>query len=415
MDMASQVTSSPCEVALAHQWAEAKLAYDRLASAADDYSTTSQAALLAACGVIDVLRSHADDHLGAGHSFADLTPGVRVPSFFIAPPAINTLNASGVDCSNATTAACVSAWQQEYDQGQVHYARLHSSVVEYSRDVGSAMKGASQVYSAFVDQIDVAFYDWGGFRAIFGGSGVVPPTGMDVWVQETFEDNPLTNTWRPPWSEGALATPSLGLPALPALVVEGACLLPSPHAAPPSPPPSPLASPPPLSSPPLRTPPTRHLATTSGIAAFEMNPFWRPSPPSSMCSPAGSGDDGDDGEKGGGSSVPAGALLLALALLGGYVGRCAFHCRARHRRAEGSRRPGGEPAQASRRAAKREARHEKKVQSSSLMHSKDIVYEDGEDEEVPARSPRRIMPAQPSSHRRPAAAPPVEPLLSPSL
>ena len=207
MDMASQVTSSPCEVALAHQWAEAKLAYDRLASAADDYSTTSQAALLAACGVIDVLRSHADDHLGAGHSFADLTPGVRVPSFFIAPPAINTLNASGVDCSNATTAACVSAWQQEYDQGQVHYARLHSSVVEYSRDVGSAMKGASQVYSAFVDQIDVAFYDWGGFRAIFGGSGVVPPTGMDVWVQETFEDNPLTNTWRPPWSALTKAAP----------------------------------------------------------------------------------------------------------------------------------------------------------------------------------------------------------------
>tara|TARA_B100000768_G_scaffold32540_1_gene31147 strand:- start:179 stop:877 length:699 start_codon:yes stop_codon:yes gene_type:complete len=228
-----QVTSGACEVALAHQWDEAKLAYDRLASTADDYSTTSQAALLAACGVIDILRTHADDHLGTGHSFADLMPGVRVPSFLIAPPAIHTLDASGVDCSNTTTATCVSVWQQEYDQGQVHYARLHSSMVEYSRDVDNAMEGTSQVYSAFVDQIDAAFYDWGGFRAIFGGSGVVPPTGMDVWVQATFEDNPLSNTWRPPWSEGALATPSLGPPALPDLVVDGACLLPSPHAAPP--------------------------------------------------------------------------------------------------------------------------------------------------------------------------------------
>ena len=156
------MNTSACEVVLAGQWLEAVSAYTNLTRVVNNYNTTSKAALQAACGVIAILRSHADDHLGAHHSFADLTPGVSVPDLAITPPIASVLDASGVRCSGITPAACAGAWRLEYERVRLQYATLHSSVSEYSRSVVSALQRASLVYSVFVDHVDLAFYDWGG-------------------------------------------------------------------------------------------------------------------------------------------------------------------------------------------------------------------------------------------------------------
>ena len=272
---------SACEVALARQWEDAASAYAILLSAVQEYTTTSQDSLQAASNVINILRSHddargspwthADNQLGVSHTFEDLTPGVSVPNFAIAAPdasALNWCRDCGPDCSGISAGACVSAWQQEYDSTQAAYARLHTSAADYSSQVVNALHGASRMFSVFVEQIDVTFYDWGGFRAIYAGSGVVPPTPMDQWVGQTFRDNPVTHQAQPcPVSscEHALISPSLGPPTLSDLVIDRSCPTPLPFVRPPSAPAS-WPAPPSQSSPPS-PPPSPHGAPTVGVIA----------------------------------------------------------------------------------------------------------------------------------------------------
>ena len=141
-----------CDVSLARQYNDASIAYANLVTVANAYVSTSEDALHESSHVIDVLRdgttgprwTHADNYIGTTHTFADMTPGVSVPSFVIARPALlqTTLDAAQhIDCSAIAAEACVSAWQQEYSRVQVAYSRLHTSVAEYSGRVVSALQG----------------------------------------------------------------------------------------------------------------------------------------------------------------------------------------------------------------------------------------------------------------------------------